>query len=156
MGWKIKRRKTFKGRGGKRAQIQEARGKFRVFKCRKPALVLFAWPKSCGWRKDSSLLTNESDESTLIDPQKGPGAPFGLSPSPALGFSISRHRRSLYCWLRPGSRPSTGSPRQQSATPKLHPSESGGSRCLALCATRPGKLEVWLAPRPAHFQELAS
>lgn len=50
-----------------------------------------------------------------------------------------------FSWMPPRDYP-------QSAVP--YTSKSTGNRCLALCTACPGKLGVWLAWCPAHFQEL--
>lgn len=126
-------------------------------------LNLFYLPGSNPVGRGKIPLLISADDSTFTNPKKGPRAPFGLCSSSDSGFSISRHRWGLHCWSGLGADwllapldPAQRCPQYKAPHKSPRPVRGRGSRCLALCTTHPGKLEVWMAPRPAHFQELTS
>lgn len=119
------------------------------------SLFLFVQLKSCGQRE---VLFSELWCLQSLTPGRGWDLPLlGLSqptlPCPCFqtyveGFVADSGLGTdgvLVLWMPPRDYP-------QSAVP--YTSKSTGNRCLALCTACPGKLGVWLAWCPAHFQEL--
>lgn len=61
--------KVLRGGENREHEGRKSRGKLGTVKCREPAFILFAWPKSCGWREDPTA--NKLRQFHIHPPQEG-------------------------------------------------------------------------------------